>query len=152
MSKTHVSKKGWRKGIYNPINPKKYLGKDLIVYRSQWEFRMMRFLDLNENVVAWISEQPLIPYINPNTNTQWNYHPDFVIKIKTPTGFKTQMIEIKPKKQTIPPVITEGKRKSTIIKEQMTWAMNKAKWVNAKQYCQSRGWEFVILTEDNLFG
>jgi len=152
MSKTHIQNKKWKKNIYKPLNSSKYKGGCKIITRSTWEYRFCRFLDLNENVISWISEQPLIPYINPNTNTQWNYHPDFVIKVKTISGLKTQMIEIKPKKQTLPPVITEGKRKSTIIKEQMMWNMNKAKWTAAKKYCQSRGWEFVVLTEDNLFG
>jgi hypothetical protein len=151
MSRSHVGKSKWRKSVYTPLNPEKYKGSAQIITRSQWEYRFCRFLDLNENIVAWVSEQPLVPYHNPNTNTTWNYHPDFVIQIKTPSGIKTQMIEIKPKKQTVPPVASSGKRKSTILHESMTWKMNCAKWEAAKIYCKQRGWEFKILTEDNIF-
>jgi hypothetical protein len=152
MSITHVGKSKWRKGVYKPFNPHKYKGGDAIIFRSQWEFRVMRWLDLSENVIEWISEQPLIPYLNPNTGTVWQYHPDFLVRVKTQTGMKTQLIEIKPKKQTIPPVVTEGKRRKTILTEMATWNMNKAKWKAAKSYCDSHGWEFKILTEDDIFG
>lgn len=152
MMKSKSPSKKWRQGIYNPINTNKYKGDSFPIFRSAWEARMMRFLDLNENVIEWVSEQPLVPYLNPNTNTVWNYHPDFVIKIKSSNGIKIQMIEIKPKKQTMPPVMTESKRKNTFIKEMMAWNMNVAKWKNAKEYCKQKGWEFIILTEDQLFG
>ena len=97
-------------------------------------------------------EKPLYTYLNPNTGTVWNYHPDFLIRIKTQSGIEIQMIEIKPKKQTIQPVFSNGKRKSTMLKEAQTWAMNQAKWKNAKDYCDQRGWKFKILTEDDIFG
>jgi hypothetical protein len=152
MSISHIGKSKWRKGVYKPINPQKYKGCDVIIFRSQWEYRFMRWLDLSPNVIEWISEQPLIPYINPNTNTVWQYHPDFLINVKTKTGTKIQLIEIKPYKQTIPPTITEGKRRTTILKEAQTWAQNNEKWKAAKLYCDHRGWEFKILTENEIFG
>jgi hypothetical protein len=131
----------------------KYKGTALPVCRSRWEYRFCRFLDFNENVIEWISEEPKIPYLNPNTNTMWNYHPDFVIRVKTLSGPpRTQMVEIKPKKQTVPPIVTKGKHQRTILYEACTWRQNCAKWEAARAYCASRGWEFKILTEDNLFG
>lgn len=150
MSITHTASKMWRKGIYAPTNPSKYKGSNAPVFRSQWEYRFMRFLDFNDSVLEWTSEEPLVPYHNPNTNTTWNYHPDFLIKIKTQTGVKIQMIEIKPKKQTMPPK-TDGRR-STVIRETMLWNMNQAKWSAAKKFCDMRNWEFKILTEKELFG
>jgi hypothetical protein len=150
MSISHVGKSNWRKSVYVPINPNKYKGGQQIITRSTWEYRFCRFLDLNESVIEWMSEQPLIPYQNPNTGTVWNYHPDFTIRIKTQDGVKTQMIEIKPKKQTRPP-ITEGKRKKTVIYEALAWRLNTAKWAAAKSYCDQHGWEFKILTEDDIF-
>lgn len=146
----HLTNKKWRKSIYVPINPMKYKGNAQIITRSAWEYRFCRFLDTNENVLEWISEQPLIPYMNPNTNTVWNYHPDFLIKIKTNNGIKVQMIEIKPKKQTIPP-ITKGKKQKTILYEAQTWVQNCAKWNAARKFCETRGWEFKIMTENELF-
>lgn len=151
MSKLHKSKSSWKKSIYTPINPQKYKGNTQIITRSSWEYRFCRFLDLNEHVIEWISEQPEIPYLNPNTGTVWKYHPDFVIRIKTASGIKTQMIEIKPKKQTKPPVASKGKKKSTLITETQTWNMNCEKWNAARKFCEQRNWEFKILTEDDLF-
>lgn len=150
MSITHTASKMWRKGVYAPKFPSKYKGSSTPIFRSQWEYRFMRFLDFNDNVIEWISEEPLIPYHNPNTGTTWNYHPDFLIKLRTQTGVKIQLIEIKPKKQTMPPK-TDGRR-STVIRETMMWNMNQAKWTAAKKYCDSHGWEFKILTEKDLFG
>lgn len=152
MINLHKVNKKWKKNIYVPINISKYKGSKPIMTRSSWEYRFCRFLDFNTNVVEWISEQPEIPYLNPNTNTVWKYHPDFVIRVQTQLGLKTQMIEIKPKKQTVPPVVTEGKHRKTILYEMATWKQNCAKWEAAKLYCQHHGWEFKILTEENLFG
>jgi len=151
MSNSHISNKKWKKNIYKPINIGKYKGSKLPVTRSTWEYRFCRFLDMNPNILEWISEEPLIPYMNPNTGTRWNYHPDFTISIKTQNGIKTQMIEIKPKKQTMQPT-TEGKRQKTILYEALAWRLNSAKWHAAKAYCDSHGWEFKILTEKELFG
>ena len=61
------------------------------------------------------------------------------------------MLEVKPYKQTIAPKVTPGKRQKTILTEAQNWAVNKAKWAAAKNYCDSRGWEFKILTEKELF-
>ena len=68
MSNTHISNSKWKKGIYKPLNPHKYKGGDAIIFSSRWEYKMMRFLDLNENVLEWISERPLIPYLSGYTN------------------------------------------------------------------------------------
>ena len=84
--------------------------------------------------------------INAEIKTEVNY-----ISIKTQNGIKTQMIEIKPKKQTMQPT-TEGKRQKTILYEALAWRLNSAKWHAAKAYCDSHGWEFKILTEKELFG
>jgi hypothetical protein len=43
----------------------------------------------------------------------------------TPTGeTKTYMIEIKPLKETIPPVPNKRKRTKTVLYEQKTWETN----------------------------
>jgi len=144
-------KKYPEKKIFKPKNPQKYAGKSLPITRSQWEYKFCNYLDLNDNVLSWLSEEPLIPYLNPNTGTVWKYHPDFLVKVKKGDNIEIQLIEIKPFKQTIPPVITKGKRKATILNEQQTYALNTAKWAAAKDFCQKKGWKFVILTEKELF-
>ena len=60
------------------------------------------------------------------------------------------MIEVKPYKQSVPPVITPRKRKQTILEEQTTFLVNQAKWSAARQYCEKRGWKFIVITEREL--
>ena len=57
--------KRFRQGIFNPTNPKKYVGKNNPIYRSGWELKFFRWADLNENILAWGSENIVIPYLNP---------------------------------------------------------------------------------------
>ena len=76
--------------------------------------------------------------------------PDFIVKVKTRDGtMKTLMIEVKPKKQTIPP---EPRKRVTkqYVTEVTTYGVNQAKWKAAHEYCLDRGWEFKIMTEEHL--
>ncbi|HAT66597.1 MAG TPA: hypothetical protein DCS66_18715 [Flavobacteriaceae bacterium] len=66
------------------------------------------------------------------------------------TGPKTYLIEIKPSKQTIPPVPKKSKKKTTMIYEQKTYVQNKAKWAAAEKWAKKKGVEFKILTEKEL--
>ena len=138
-------------GTFKPKNPGKYAGDpNRIIYRSTWEARVMTWLDKNDNIVKWASEEIAIPYYSPVDNKWHRYFPDFVVKVKTQNGFtKTMMLEVKPKKQTQPP---EKKKRVTkqYITEVATWGVNQAKWKFATEYCKDRGWEFKILTEDHL--
>ena len=36
------------------------------------------------------------------------------------------------------------------ISEVTTWAVNKAKWKAAEEFCLDQGWEFKIITEKEL--
>lgn len=112
----------------------------------------MTYLDENPNVIEWSSEEIIIPYISPIDNRKHRYFPDFLIKIKTRDGStKTMLIEVKPKHQATEPKVQKRKTKQYIT-EVTTWATNQAKWKYAKEYCIDRGWEFKILTEDEIFG
>ena len=54
------------KGIYKPINPKKYVGNpNNIIYRSLLERRFMVYCDNNPGIVQWASEELPIRYYNP---------------------------------------------------------------------------------------
>ena len=63
---------------------------------------------------------------------------------------KTKVLEVKPYKQTIRPE-KGNKRKKTYMQECTTYVVNDAKWKAAKEFCRVKGWEFVILTEKELF-
>ncbi len=138
-------------GRFIPKNPKKYIGDpNNIIYRSSWECKVMNWLDLNDDIVSWASEELIIPYKSPVDNRFHRYFPDFLVKARTKDGkFKTLLIEVKPKKQTQEP---EPRKRVTkqYINEVTTWGVNQAKWKAATEYCLDRGWEFKLITEDHL--
>ena len=139
------------KGRYSPKNPSKYKGDPTnIIYRSLWERKVMVYLDENPNVIEWGSEEIVIPYISPVDNRRHRYFPDFFVKARGRDGtIKVMILEVKPKAQT-----REPKRQSRItqryITEVATWGVNQAKWKYAQEYCLDRGWEFKLVTEDDL--
>jgi|TARA_R100000084_G_C4632453_1_gene139102 hypothetical protein len=141
----------FRQGVFSPKNREKYKGKALPIYRSGWEKKFFRWCDLNENVIAWNSESVIIPYLNPNTGRVQRYFVDGLISIKESAGIKTYLIEIKPSKQTKPPVVKKGQRKTTRLYEQKMYVQNRAKWEAAEKWCKKKGdIEFKILTEKEL--
>jgi hypothetical protein len=139
------------KSKYKPEYPKKYKGDaNNIICRSSWERRFCRWCDLNENIISWGSEEFWIPYVSPVDNRVHRYFPDFIIKVKEQTGeIKTYVIEVKPKKQTVPP-----KQKSRVTKsflhEAKTYAVNQAKWKAADEWCKDRLVQFKVITENEL--
>jgi len=139
------------KGKFSPKNPKKYGGDPTgIIYRSLWELKVMKYLDENINVIEWKSEEIAIPYRSPVDNRIHRYFPDFIVRVKTPNGgTKTLMLEVKPKKQTMEPKV-QKKRTKAYLTEVMTWGVNQAKWKSAQEFCLDKGWEFKLITEDEL--
>jgi len=138
-------------GLFKPRNPQKYIGDpNNIVYRSSWEAKVMYWLDNNDDIINWASEELIVPYISPVDNKKHRYFPDFLVKVRTKEGkLKTMMLEVKPKKQTQPP---EKRKRMTkqFVEEVKTYAVNQAKWKYANEYCLDRGWEFRVLTEEHL--
>jgi len=141
------------KGIFKPINLEKYIGDpSKIIYRSLWERSMMKYFDNSKNIISWSSEECKIPYFSPKDSRQHFYFPDFVIYAKTKTGEKkVTMIEVKPQKQTIPPKVPKRKTKK-YFSACMTYAINIAKWKAAETFCESKGWDWKIMTEKNIYG
>jgi hypothetical protein len=143
----------YNQGYFRPRNPQKYKGNpNNIVYRSSWELKFMKWCDLNESILEYGSEEFYIPYISPVDNRIHKYFPDFIIKVKEKTGnTKTYVIEVKPQKQTKPPIKKSRVTKS-FIQECKTYAINQAKWKAAEEFCKDRMIEFKIITEKELFG
>ena len=139
------------KGKYSPKFPKKYKGNPCeIYYRSSWERTFMKYCDTNENILEWFSEEIAVPYRSPIDNKIHRYFPDFYIKVKESNGsIKKYIIEIKPKKQTIEPIPQKRKTKGYIY-EVYEYAKNQAKWKAAEEWCADKGYEFKVLTEDDL--
>jgi hypothetical protein len=139
------------KSKYHPSNPDKYKGNpNNIICRSSWERKFCKWCDVNDNIIEWASEEFFIPYISPIDKRIHRYYPDFIVKMKDKSGsIKTYVIEVKPKRQTLPPVKKSRVTKSFIY-EAKTYEVNKAKWKAAKEWCEDRLLEFKIITEDDL--
>ena len=139
------------KSRYRPKNPNKYKGDyNNIICRSSWERKFCSWCDLNENIVAWGSEEFCIPYFDPTEGKIRRYFPDFIINVKEHTGkIKTYVIEVKPRKQTLPPKQKKRMTKSFLY-ECKTFEVNRAKWEAASEWCKDRKIEFKIITENEL--
>jgi len=138
------------KGRFIPNNPKKYNGDpNHIIYRSSWEVRVMKYLDENPSVIWWASEELPIPYRSPVDNRIHRYFPDFIVKVQRKDGLvMTYILEIKPESQTKMPV--QKRRTRKFIQEAATYAINQEKWRAADIFCKEHGWQFKILTENDL--
>ena len=135
----------WAQGVYQVINPKKYVGQGLPRYRSGWEHSFMRFCDTNDNIMQWASESIRIPYLHPLTGKMTTYVPDFLITYKTRDNtLRAELIEIKPKGQS---AITEGQKP----RDRAVVAVNYAKWDAATKWCRNQGLTFRVITEDDMF-
>ena len=139
------------KGRYQPNNPLKYKGNFRnIIYRSLWELKFMKYCDSNQNILEWGSEEFCLPYKSPLDNRIHRYFPDFYIKVRESTGIiKKMIIEVKPKRQCMEPKKPKRKTRGYIY-EVREYVKNQAKWKAAEEYCIDRGFEFKILTENEL--
>ena len=139
------------RGKYTIKRKDKYLGDaSSVVYRSLWERQAFKWCESNPKVKRWNSEEIVIPYISPLDKRVHRYFPDFYIKYKSATGkIMREIIEVKPKRQTMPPKPQQRKTKK-YLNEITTYAVNEAKFKAADQYCKDRKYKFRILTEDDL--
>ncbi len=139
------------KGKYKPLRPYKYKGNPTkVTYRSLWERKFMQYCDDNINILEWASEEMFVWYKSPVDNRAHRYFPDFYIKVKESTGvIKKYIIEVKPKRQTKPPAKPKRQTRG-YLREAFEYAKNKAKWKAANEWCLDRGYEFKVLTENEL--
>jgi len=143
-------------GYFIPKNPQKYIGDvENILYRSSWEFYVLRIFDQNERVLEYCAEPFAIKYQNP-FNQKWrNYYIDAYAKILNVNNVIIEWIfEIKPNKYTKPP----KKPKNPTVQANRNYnyharqyIINCKKFEAAKQYAASRGMKFGIITETFLF-
>jgi hypothetical protein len=136
----------YAQGIFTPKNAEKYIGKHKPKYRSGWEMTMMMFLDNNSSILQWASEPLYIPYIHPLTGKRANYIPDFLVIYENKHGQKkAELVEIKPKKQSLIESRTASAKDRAIV------AINHAKWKAAAEFCRKSGMTFRVINEDHIF-
>lgn len=139
MSRSYVQ------GQYKPVNPEKYVGTYPIIFRSSWEFKVMQKFDTHPNVLSWASESLKIPYQNPFTNKYTVYVPDFIVTYVDAAGTtKTEIIEVKPAKETFFEQAKSQKSKAAA-------ALNAFKWKAAHEFAKHHGMSFRVMTENNIF-
>ena len=135
-----------RTGFYELKNPHKYLGVNRkLKYRSMWERNIMKWCDMEHNIVRWSYEQIIIPYKSPIDKRNHKYYPDFYIERSNEKGIEKFLLEVKPQNQVINP----AKKAKATIYEMKTYAVNEAKWIAALRYCKNRNLTFKIITEYN---
>ena len=134
------------KGRFVPKNPQKYLGNPQnIFFRSSWELRLFKYLDITPGVLQWASEEFSIPYLHPIDNKVRQYYPDAMVVYKDRYGnLKKEIIEIKPYKETVlTPRSTD--------RDKLALAVNHAKWKYAAEFAAKNGIGFRVVTEKTLF-
>ena len=106
----------------------------------------MRYADENDMIVQWGYENCHIKYLDESSYPAKvrRYFIDFVCKVKIGSVYKTIWVEIKPKCETVKP------KPNCNPKTMITWIKNSCKWKAARALAMSKGYEFKILTEEEL--
>lgn len=144
----------FHQGKYAVKNKDKYVG-DLanVVYRSGWEKKVFIMLDTNNNILKWGAELLPIPYYSKVDQKNRRYFPDVFVKYKDKKGgIITDVIEIKPFKETQPPKKSGGKNaKKRYLTECVTYQRNQDKWESCNAWCKKQGFNFRLMTENEIF-
>lgn len=161
----------YHQGNFIPKNKEKVIklnSQGGIYYRSSWELKIMTWLDINSKITKWGSECISIPYqlthFSKNGDIDvksHNYYPDFYYEINDGNSIKKVIAEVKPMKEylmvqkiqnsqiSIPENSTLKKMKNLEYDVKMAHK-NKNKWETMIKFCDKKGWEFIIITEDIL--
>jgi len=153
------AKKGWYK-IINPdkfIKPKDNYMKSFnesdgfnVEYKSGLELKAFRFMDASPSVKKWSLEPFPIQYIKPTDGMIHRYFIDLYAEFNNGSKF---IIEIKSYNETIPPKKPKKltpKTENNYRRAITTWAINSAKWKEAKLFARENNMKFIILTEKDL--
>jgi hypothetical protein len=153
-------------------NPDKYVGdKNLIIYRSLWEYRFCVYCDVSPSILKWSIEPIKVPYydrvakleecaklkLDPNNPSNWqvkNYNTDFWVEVQKGDSSEKWFIEIKPShqlKKPIPPAfnasVTEQRRFNNAAKE---YLINEGKFAAMNAWTQKNNCKFYVFTEETL--
>lgn len=160
----------YNQGNYIPKNKDKVLKLNTqggVYYRSSWEKKIMTWLDNNNNIIKWGAECIRIPYQmihfenGDSKIKEHSYYPDFYYEIKLSDGRIDRVIaEVKPMKEykmvlelnsgklEVP---DKGLKKLKNFEYDLKMAYkNKNKWENMINWCNLKGYKFIIITEESL--
>lgn len=133
-------------GRFIPKNPEKYVGDaSKIFFRSLWETKVMKWMDLRPQVLRWGSEEVEIPYLSPVDNRVHRYFPDFFIEYKNSDGqIIKEILEVKPRHESEEKFAKNDRSKNALL-------VNTAKWQAASLWCEQHNMKFRVLTEASIF-
>jgi hypothetical protein len=117
-TRAKTQKPKFREGWYESTK----MGKSMH-YRSGYEAKVYEYLDADNEVLTFEVEPFEIEYVHKGRSHK--YVPDVIVRF---INGKTELWEIKPANQTL-------------------LEKNEDKWHAAKRACDTRGWEFVVITE-----
>ena len=156
-------------GNYIPQNKDKVIKLNTeggLYYRSSWEKKIMFWLDNNEKITKWGAECLQIPYQMTHFDNgdakikKHVYHVDFYYEMRIDGVLKQIVVEVKPKKEyNMVIALNEGKllvpEKGTKKLKNFEYDLkmaykNKNKWETMINWCNKKGYEFIIITEDHL--
>lgn len=167
-SKPNNSK--YNSGNYIPVNKDKVLKLNSdggVYYRSSWEKKIMFWLDHKKEITKWGAECMRIPYQMTHYEQgdvklkQHSYFPDFYYEMRTADGnLKQVVVEVKPMKEyKMVQLLNEGKlnvpekgiKKLKNFEYDLKMAhKNKNKWETMIKWCDKKGYDFIIITEEHL--
>lgn len=163
FQKTSTGKMKYQQGLFIPNNPDKVIklnNKGGLFYRSSWEKRLLIYFDVNTDIIKYGAEFMTIQYTLPKYEngvikySEHRYFPDFYYELQRKDGGVSKvMVEVKPLKETKEPILGEKyshKQLKNFEYDMEMWNKNMHKWAAAIKFCESRGMEFVIVTEDFL--
>lgn len=155
----------YHQGLFTPANKDKVIklnSQGGLYYRSGLEQKMMIYLDNNDKIINWGAEHLKIPY----TKTEWisesqdyrttehTYYPDFYYELKREDGTISKVVaEVKPYSETIEPVLKPNPSAKQLKNFEYALKMynkNLSKWSYMIDYCQRKGFDFIIITEKVL--
>jgi hypothetical protein len=160
----------YNQGNYIPKNKDKVIKLNTqggVYYRSSWEKKIMYWLDNNNTITKWGAECMRIPYQmthfdNGDSKVKEHcYYPDFYYEMRKSDGvLKQVVVEVKPAKEykmvlelnegrlNVP---DKGLKKLKNFEYDLKMAYkNKNKWETMINWCEKKGFEFIIITEDHL--
>jgi hypothetical protein len=172
MLNSQPKNKNYHQGNFIPKDKEKVLklnSQGGIYYRSSWELKIMTWLDGSKSVTKWGAECMAIPYQMTHFNEgdmkvkNHSYYPDFYYEMKLSDGsIKKVVAEVKPQKEYQMALMLQEKniqvpdnkvslKKLKSFEYDLKMAQkNLSKWETMIEFCNKKGWEFIVITEIHL--
>jgi hypothetical protein len=136
-------------------------------YRSSLEKRIMVWLDLKEEIIKWGAECLRVPYQLKKVKNgdilleQHSYYPDFYYEMKSNNVIKKIVVEVKPMKEYEDAILFEkglfkvsenltSKKLKNLEYRFKNAQKNCEKWQTMIKWCEKKGYEFIVITENHL--